>query len=130
MTWKSNFVTVLTPVVISILWGFTCNVSQINDLHSRKVNPTMAFKFEKYDSAEEALNDLQLILPKGTPLARIQQVMLDVGATTYDVRSNVLPARFVEPSTTLVHVVWSLAFYLDSEQKLDHIILNRGLTGP
>lgn len=91
---------------------------------------SMEFKFQNYETAHAAREALNKILPHGSSKESVIQQMKNIGATLYEIQDNVLPARFVESSLTMVHVVWSLAFYFNEDMKLDKIEVRRGLTGP
>jgi len=91
----------------------------------------MNFNFRDYQTADSAKTVLSKILPPGSPLEKIVEYMRNTGVKLYELqKNNVLPARLVEPSATMVYIVWSLAFYLDSNLKLEKIEISRGFTGP
>jgi len=90
----------------------------------------MKFDFSKYQSEDAAKLDLEKILPIGTPLDRVQELMRQSEVKCFGVSRGVLPCRYVQPSSSMVNVIWSLAFHLDSENKLTRIVMTRGLTGP
>ena len=79
----------------------------------------MEFKFQNYETAYVAKEALIKILPLGSSKETVVQQMQNAGATLYDLQGNILPARLVESSLTMVHVVWSLAFYFNKSMKFD-----------
>lgn len=90
----------------------------------------MKFEFAKYESEEIAKRDLERLLPPGTSLETVRNLMLNSNVKCFAVSKGALPCRYVQPSSSLVKVVWSLGFYFDAENKLTRIAISRGLTGP
>ncbi len=124
-----NLITISTTSIQFSKLGCTKEeVAIVN--HQKRDQKDMEFKFQNYKTTHAAKEALNKILPPGSPREAIIQQMQNAGATLYELQGNVLPARFVESSLTMVHVVWGLAFYLNKDMKLDRIEIHRGLTGP
>lgn len=70
------------------------------------------------------------VFPMGTPLSYLQAAMTGMGAKCFDVENNILACRYTEATLSMVKKVWSIAFHLDSEQRLVSVKLSRGLVGP
>lgn len=124
-----NSITINSTLLHSAKLGCVKEKIAIVDYQQRD-KKDMKFEFKNYKTAHTAQEALNQILPIGSSKEAIIQQMQNMGVTLYELQGNVLPARFVESSLTMVHVVWSLAFYLNEDMKLDRIEVNRGLTGP
>lgn len=90
----------------------------------------MKIQLKDYSSAEEAESALKLLFPVGTPVGFVRSNLDDAGLKYRFFEDKHISCRFLEPSTTMVHVVWNLVFYFDAESRLDRILVNRGLVGP
>lgn len=90
----------------------------------------MAFNLTDYSTAESAKQALQKELPKGTTRDKVITFLDAARIACFDKEAEVLACRVVEKSSTMVHVVWQLAFHFDSRRRLADIAVTRGFTGP
>ena len=90
----------------------------------------MNFELDKYPSAEAARKEIEIHLPKGTSRDKVMLFLTTAKIKCFDDEAEVLASRVVMPSSNMVHVVWSLAFYFDSHRRLDKFVISRGYTGP
>jgi hypothetical protein len=90
----------------------------------------MAFSLLKYETAEQAKSAMEAEIPRGVSRRRVEEFIAQSGLKCFDPEAEVLACRFVEPSSSMVHTTWNLAFYFNEKRELDHTIVNRGLTGP
>jgi hypothetical protein len=116
---------------ILLLWSCGSDNMKFSNPDFSQGEALMNFNFRDYQTADSAKTVLSEILPRGSSLEEIIRQMRKAGVKLYELQKNhTLPARFVEPSATMVYVVWSLAFYLDKNLKLENMEITRGLTGP
>ena len=90
----------------------------------------MAFDLTKYRAADSAKLELERELPKGTSRDKVMSFLNAAGIKCFDNEAEVLACRVVEKSSTMVHVVWQLAFHFDSKRRLSEIVITRGFVGP
>lgn len=90
----------------------------------------MAFDLNSYDSEVSAQRALEQQLPKGTTRDKVMHFLEAEGITCFDNEAEVLACRVIEKSSTMVHVVWQLAFHFDSKRRLQYIVVARGFMGP
>ena len=90
----------------------------------------MAFDLKKHDNADSARESLERELPKGTTRDKVMSFLNAADIKCFDNEAEILACRVVEKSSTMVHVVWQLAFHFDSKRRLDDIVVTRGFVGP
>ena len=95
-----------------------------------RVRKGMAFDLRNYDNADSAKRVLEEELPKGTTRDRVMSFLKTVNIQCFDNEADVLACRVMEKSSTMVHVVWQLAFHFDSKRQLKEIVVTRGFVGP
>jgi hypothetical protein len=88
------------------------------------------FRLSNYDSADAAKVALDRELPKNTSREAVIQFLESAKIVCFDSNAEVLACRYIQPSSNPVHVVWQLAFYFDSQHRLDHAVITRGYAGP
>ncbi len=90
----------------------------------------MNFDLGKYSTVESAQRAFDEHIPKGTSRDKVMRFLKEAGIKCFDDEAEVLACRVIEPSSSMVHIVWSLAFYFDPFRRLDRVVINRGYTGP
>ena len=91
---------------------------------------SMAFDLKEYATAESAKLALEQQLPKGATRDKVLSFLETARIECFDKEANPLACRVIEKSSTMVHVVWQLAFYFDPKRRLENIRVARGLSGP
>ncbi|HEY3624892.1 MAG TPA: hypothetical protein VGL00_01370, partial [Terracidiphilus sp.] len=99
------------------------------DGHGRREHD-MPITWSHYNNPEDARKAIEAAIPKGTSRRRVEEFITQSELTCFDKEAEILACRFLEPSSSMVKVTWSLAFYFNEKRELDHIVVNRGLTGP
>ncbi len=91
----------------------------------------LTFPFASYTLAEDAEKALYALLPKevATP-EDVERFVRHNKAEYFGLHGTTVAARYIQPSSSMVHVVWSLAFDFDIDGKLETITVKRGLSGP
>ena len=90
----------------------------------------MSFRLQDYENEESARIALERELPKGIPREMVLRFLKDNQIPCFDDKAEVLACRFIEPSSSMVHVVWQLAFHFDARRNLERIYITRGFVGP
>jgi hypothetical protein len=90
----------------------------------------MPFSLASYKTADQARKAIEAEIPKGSPRNHVEEFITRAKLQCFDPEADTLACRYLEPSLSLVHVSWSLAFYFNEKRELDHVVVNRGLTGP
>jgi hypothetical protein len=90
----------------------------------------MPFRLQNYKSAEEARIALERELPKGTSRDNVMRFLKDAHLSCFDDEAEVLVCELIEPSSTMVHVDWQIAFHFDARKNLERISIIREFTGP
>jgi hypothetical protein len=112
------------PVLLIALATPACRV------RTRGENKPMPFRLQDYQNEESARIALERELPKGTSRDRVLQFLKAAEIPCFDEKAEVLACRLIEPSSTMVHVVWQLAFHFDARKNLERIYITRGFVGP
>lgn len=113
-----------SPLLLIALAAPACRV------RSQGEHNPMPFRLHDYENAESARMALERALPKGTSRDRVLQFLKDAEIPCFDDKAEVLACRYIEPSASMVHVVWQLAFHFDASNNLERIYITRGLVGP
>jgi hypothetical protein len=95
-----------------------------------RVRKGMAFNLRNYDNADSARRVLEQELPKGTTRDKVMSFLKTADIQCFDNEADVLACRVMEKSSTMVHVVWQLAFHFDPKRQLKEILVTRGFVGP
>jgi hypothetical protein len=90
----------------------------------------MAFDLKNFRTAKSARQALDRQLPKGTSRANVMSFLDAAGIKCFDNEAEILACRVIEKSSTMVHVVWQLAFHFDSKRRLADVVVSRGFVGP
>ncbi len=90
----------------------------------------MPFSLKSYKTAEEAKSAILKEIPQGTSRRRVEEFITSAGLKCFDKEADILSCKFVESSTSMVHVTWSFGFYFNEKREFDRVNLSRGLTGP
>jgi hypothetical protein len=94
------------------------------------VQKNMAFELGKYTTADSAKLAIEKELPEGTSRDKVQAFLRESRIKCFDNEAETLSCRVIEDSSTMVHAVWQLAFYFDSQRRLSRVVVTRGLVGP
>lgn len=90
----------------------------------------MEFSFEQYQTEEQARQALLERLPPGTPRRAVQEFLAQRPQMTVSNGPDYIAGRYLEPSKTMVHTVWSVGFFFNERRLLEKIQVSRGLVGP
>jgi hypothetical protein len=90
----------------------------------------VGFQLQNYENSETAKGALARELPQGTSREKVMRLLKESQIPCFDTEAKVLACRVIEPSSTMVHVVWQLAFHFDERKQLERIDITRGLVGP
>jgi hypothetical protein len=90
----------------------------------------MEFAFEHYQTEEKAREALLERLPLGTPRRAVQDFLARLQRVTVTNGPDYIAGRYLEPSKTMVHTVWSVGFFFNERRLLAKIQVSRGLVGP
>ncbi len=92
----------------------------------------MQFNFRSYATAAEAKLAISAALPIGVSRRAVEEWLASSGIACFagSARDPYIACRYIEPSGTMVHPVWSLGFFFTERRELERIEVNRGLVGP
>ena len=91
----------------------------------------LTFPFASFTRAEDAEKALEALLPKGEATPEdVERFIRHNHAEYFGLHGATLAARYIQPSSSMVHILWSLAFDFDLDGKLEGIVVKRGFSGP
>jgi hypothetical protein len=90
----------------------------------------MEFAFEHYQTEEQARKALLERLPIGTSRRAVQEFLTRQPQMTVNNGPDYISGRYLEPSKTMVHTVWSVGFFFNERRLLEKVQVSRGLVGP
>ena len=91
-----------------------------------------AFSLRGYASGDDAKRAILAALPLGTSRRAVAEWLERSGISCFpgNIRDPYIACRVIEPSSSMVHTVWSLGFFFNERRELERIEVNKDLTGP
>lgn len=89
----------------------------------------MSFALEKFSTADDAKKAILQETPVGTARVKVEEFAETIGGKCFPGPHHI-GCRYVEPSTSMVHVVWQISFHFSDRRLLERVEVKRGLAGP
>jgi hypothetical protein len=89
-----------------------------------------AFRFEDYQSAEDASAALNSAFPPGASSSSLRDALGEARAKCYDIRPGLFTCQYNQKSRSFVQTTWDVAVETDADARIKNVGVRRSLTGP